>query len=69
MEQLQRSVTELAIRLLASPADSLSNDPAALAEIERIATQLLKEVAAARAASAPLPGERRGAWRIPQPHA
>ncbi len=54
----------MAIRLLARSADGLRNDPDALAEIERLAQQVLKEVAGMRATTARLPGETRGAWKI-----
>jgi hypothetical protein len=65
MDQIQRQVAEMAIRLLAVSADVLRTDPAALEEIERVATQVLKEVAALRAGRSYLPGERSGSWRIP----
>ncbi len=65
MDQIQRQIAELAIRLLAVPADALRTDPAALEEIERIATQVIKEAAAIRAGKLYLPGERSGSWRIP----
>ncbi len=65
MDQIQKQLAEMAIRLLAVPVDSLRNDSAALDEIERIATQVIKEVAALRAGKSYLPGERSGAWRIP----
>ncbi len=68
MEQIQRTVADLAIRLLARPAGSLQDDPQALNEIERIATQVLREVESTRKAAQYLPGETRGAWRIPQTH-
>jgi len=67
MDQIQKHVAELAIRLLAMPADGVRNDHQALGEIERLATQILKEVAAARVANSYLPGERTGLWRIASP--
>jgi hypothetical protein len=65
MDQIQKHVAELAIRLLAMPADGAATDLHALAEIERVATQVIRDVTAARAAAAAkscLPGERSGVW-------
>ena len=68
MENILRNLAQLTIRLLATPADDLRHQPETLVEIERLANQVLSEVAALRAAGTYLPGERSGSWRI-QPHA
>ena len=65
MDQIQKGVAELAIRLLAMPSGAVCIDLQALAEIERLATQVIREVTAARAAAPAhsyLPGERSGIW-------
>ena len=68
MDQIQKSVAEMAIRLLALPPGSARNNPQELAEIERLATLVIREVAAARAcAQSYLPGERSGVWRAVRP--
>ena len=65
MDQLKRDLAELTIRLLALPA-SASRDQVALGEVERMAKQVLWEVAALRSRDTSLPGEKCGAWRIPK---
>ena len=67
MDQLQKHVAELAIRLLALPADGLRGDPQLMADLERVATQVLKDVAAARVSKSYLPGERSGCWQAVSP--
>jgi hypothetical protein len=64
MDHLRKQLAELAIRVLALPDDSLHRDPETLVRVEELARQVLKEVAAVRAARQCLPGERRGCWRI-----
>jgi hypothetical protein len=67
MEDLQRHAAELAIRLLALPADGVRNNPQLMDDLERLATQVIKDVAAARAGRSYLPGERSGSWRVVRP--
>ena len=65
MDQIQKAVAEMAIRLLALPPGGAAGRPQVLAEVERLARLVIGEIAAARAAAEPpyLPGERSGAWR------
>ena len=67
MDQLAKQAAEIALRLAALPADGLHNHPEALDSIEQLATRILTEVSAVRAANSRPVGETRGMWRIPQP--
>ena len=64
MDQLAKQAAEIALRLAALPADGLRNDIEALDSIERLATRILQEVAAARAAKPRAAGETRGMWPV-----
>jgi len=57
----------MTIRLLALPPGATPG-AAALAELEKLASQVLREIAALRASAEPTVGEKRGLWRIPQDH-
>jgi hypothetical protein len=62
LDQLKKDVAEMTIRLLTLAPNT--PDHAALAEVERMATQVLREVAALKTREASSVGEKRGAWRI-----
>jgi len=62
LDQLKKDLAEMSIRLLALPANA-PRDDRAVAEVERMANQVLREVAALRARETSGPGEKRGAWR------
>jgi hypothetical protein len=66
VDQLAKQAAEIALRLAALPADGLHNNPEALDSIEQLATRILTEVSAVRAANSRPVGETRGMWRIPQ---
>jgi surfactin synthase thioesterase subunit len=67
MDQLAKQVAEMALRLAAYPADGLRQNEPALAAIEQLAMQILKEVATTRAATARPVGETTGCWRVAVP--
>jgi hypothetical protein len=67
VDQLAKQAAELALRLAALPADQLRTDLQALDAIERLASEILKEVTVVRARNARPPGESRGMWRAVQP--
>jgi len=52
----------MTIRLLALPSNA-PRDRVALAELEKMANQVLREVAALRSRETYSPGEKSGAWR------
>jgi len=62
VDQLKRDVAEMTIRVLALPSNA-THDHGALAEVERMANQVLREVGALRSRETSA-GERSGAWRI-----
>lgn len=63
MDQLAKQAAEIALRLAALPADGLRNK-LDLDLIEQLAAQILKEVAAVRAAESQPVGETRGMWPV-----
>jgi hypothetical protein len=65
LDRLKRDLAEMTIRLLALPS-SASRDHVALAEVERMANQVLWEVAALRSQETSLLGEKCGVWRVPK---
>jgi hypothetical protein len=66
VDQLAKQAAEIALRLAALPVDG-SRNALDLDLIEQLATRILKEVAAVRAAERPQVGETRGMWPIMQP--
>ena len=67
VDQLAKHAAEIALRLAALPADQLSTDLQTLDAIERLATEILKEVGSIRARKPRPAGESRGMWRVMQP--
>jgi surfactin synthase thioesterase subunit len=67
MAQLARHAAEIAQRLAVLPGEGSHDHAQALDSIERLASQILKEVSAARAAKPRALGESRGAWRAIRP--
>ncbi len=67
VDQLAKKAAEIALRLAALPEDGLRNNQAALDALEQLATQVLKEVAAARIGKGRDIGESSGTWRAMQP--
>jgi len=63
MDYLQRKTAEMAIKLLAMSREDVLADAHALDNLEQLATQVLKGVAALRAHKTYLPGEVSGCWR------
>ncbi|MEO8596433.1 MAG: hypothetical protein ABI759_24150, partial [Candidatus Solibacter sp.] len=63
VHQLAKQAAEIALRLAALPADGLRNN-LDLDLVEQLATRILKEVAAVRAAQSHPVGETRGMWPI-----
>jgi hypothetical protein len=63
MDQLKRDLAEMTIRMLALPSNS-SGDHVALAEVERMANQVLREVAMLKSREAAAMHERCGVWRV-----
>jgi hypothetical protein len=63
VDQLKRDIAEMTIRVLALPSIT-PRDHAVLAEVERMANQVLRQVAALQSQESSSPGEQRGAWRI-----
>jgi hypothetical protein len=64
---MAKEASELSLRLAALPADGLRMDARTLDELDQLATRILKETSAARAASLQSIGECRGVWRVLQP--
>ncbi len=67
MEQLAKQVAEMALRLATLPADGLRQNEPALASVEQLALQILREVSAARVAKVRPIGETTGCWRVAVP--
>jgi hypothetical protein len=67
MDELQKHAAELVIRLLQFPADRIRNNPQLMDDLERVATQVIKDLAAARSGKRYLPGERSGYWQVVRP--
>ncbi len=67
MDQLAKKAAEIALRLAALPENGLRTNQAALDALEQLATQVLKEVAAARLAGSREIGETSGTWRAMMP--
>jgi hypothetical protein len=62
VDELAKQAAEIALRLVALPADGLRNDPETLDSIEQLALRILKEVTEVRRGKNRPVGEARGLW-------